>query len=224
MAPPKFVERFVGLFIPPACREEVLGDLHEISEGTLHYLVEAARTVPLVIMSRMRRTADPQIVLMEAFLLYLSFTGAAWVLDHGFLVEPFGLLRLGIPAAIALWTLVLADAYADPRKRSPLRPLFFAAVSALAAILSQSILAAPEAGLALPRRVMLAGCALSVLLISTLRLLFPAPADLPHRAGGPAFWRQRTTEPVRFSGWLFHLVGGLVVLAVIIEMYRLSGR
>jgi hypothetical protein len=60
--PSKIVEAIVAALVPPACREEVLGDLHERFKSPLQYFFEAVCTVQLVILSRMRRTADPQVL------------------------------------------------------------------------------------------------------------------------------------------------------------------
>ena len=58
--PPKTFEALVAVVIPPACREEVLGDLHERYRSTRRYGLDVASTVPLVILSRIQRTADSQ--------------------------------------------------------------------------------------------------------------------------------------------------------------------
>ena len=119
-APPRLMQVVVGILIPPACREHVLGDLYERYKSPGQYLAEALCTVPLVILSRIRRTTDPQVFLMEAFALYLSFLAATW--QSGgmpFLHEKRGFLRLAIPVAVALAALMLGDAYAPPGKRSP---------------------------------------------------------------------------------------------------------
>ena len=54
-APPKAVEKIVGLLIPPASREEVLGDLFERYTSSGQYILEALLVVPMVIASRIRR-------------------------------------------------------------------------------------------------------------------------------------------------------------------------
>ena len=46
------------------------------------YFADALRTVPLIIVSRILRTANPQIVLVQAFVLYKSFSIAAWFNDR----------------------------------------------------------------------------------------------------------------------------------------------
>ena len=52
--------------MPPACREEVLGDFCERYRSPAQYAFDAVFTVPLVISSRIRRTSDPQIVLIQS--------------------------------------------------------------------------------------------------------------------------------------------------------------
>lgn len=64
--PSKAAEAIAALFVPPACREEVLGDLRERCSSPRQYAVDALRTIPLVIISRIRRTADPQVLLIQA--------------------------------------------------------------------------------------------------------------------------------------------------------------
>ncbi len=53
--PSKTAEAIVAIFLPPACREEVLGDLHERYRSPGQYALDAIRTVPLVIYSRIIR-------------------------------------------------------------------------------------------------------------------------------------------------------------------------
>jgi hypothetical protein len=54
--PRPLIERLVGLCLPAACREQVLGDLCERYTSESQYLADAARTVPFVLASRARRT------------------------------------------------------------------------------------------------------------------------------------------------------------------------
>src|SRR5260370_6368150 len=102
MKPPGLLEGMVGLLIPPASRENVLGDLQERYRSPGQYVVDALSTVPMVAFSRIRRTTDPQILLMEAFALYLAFVTAAWSGDQALLTGEWGLLRLSLPPAVAL--------------------------------------------------------------------------------------------------------------------------
>ncbi len=171
--PPKAMERVVGWLIPPACREEVLGDLHERYTSPRQYFLDVARTVPLVVVSQIRRTADAQVLLIEAFALYLPFLAAAWVLGGlAFLYEQSGFLRLAIPAVTALGALILGDAYADRRKPENYQAMRGAALGGASACLSQIVIWAVNAGLLVPRQMLIFGASLSVLLLSVLRMLF----------------------------------------------------
>src|SRR6266545_2387464 len=196
MRPPKAAEDVIALLIPPACREEVTGDLHERYTSLLRYLLDAGRTVPLVIVSRIRRTADPQVILMEAFILYLSFLAAAWYEDRMFLLGPLAFLRLAIPSAMALLGSVLEGAYARPGRRSALKPFRGPLLGIGAALLSQMVLAAGSAALTLPRWSLLWGSALSLLLAPALHALFPPVTDRPLGAAGPALWLKQDGEPL----------------------------
>jgi drug/metabolite transporter (DMT)-like permease len=179
------IEKGVGIFIPPACREEVLGDLRERNDGAQLFLYDALRTVPFVILSRVRRTTDSVVLLMEAFCCYVSFFTAAWVLQPSMTATREGLLRLAIPGAIALVVLMIADAYADPRKKSLLRPV-------LAVALAFACVFAVHAGRPLlPGPTLAAGSGMSILFLLVLRMLFPPMADRPQQAQGPAFWQKQ---------------------------------
>ena len=149
--PSKIAERIVALLVPPACGEEVLGDLYERFRSPGQYFLDALRTVPLVILSRVRRTADPKIALLQAGFLYLSFLGAAWFKDRALLQEQFQLFRLAIPAGAALTGLILADAYATPGLESSWRFLRGPALGIAFSFLSQAVFWT----LALPASVML---------------------------------------------------------------------
>ena len=170
--PSKLAEALVAVFTPAACREEVLGDLHERYRSPGQYAWDAVCTVPLVITSRIRRTADAQILLIQAFVLYLSFLGAAWLADRQLLHEQWGLLRLAAPPAIAMLGLLLEDTYANGARRSPSKLVRGPAIGLCFALLSQGLFWTGNPDLALPRSVTLYGCAMSFLLSSAVRILF----------------------------------------------------
>jgi hypothetical protein len=174
--PPRAIEAIVSLLTPPACREHVVGDLHERYAGTAHYLAEAIWTIPMVIASRIRRTTDPRVLLMEAFAIYASFLLPAWSSGR-FLREPMAYLWLALPVAGALATLVLIDAYAVPGKRGPLKPVLDAILGLLIGCVAQ-IMFWP-----LPATIMLFGAGMSILLVSALRMLFPPDESHPSGAG-----------------------------------------
>ena len=227
-APPRKLERLIGLFIPPACREEVLGDLHERYTGRARYLADALCAVPLVIVSRIRRTTDAQVLLMEAFVLMLSLLGAARYKDTTFLTKRWGLLRLAIPAAMALLGLMLDDAYARPGARWPLKavraPLFGLGM----ACLSQAVLSVGNPELTLPRWILWCGGGLGLLLASTVRLLFPPLADRAQGAHGPAFWLQQAAEPMQISANAVRAVKGVATITVlalaVLAVYEICKR
>jgi hypothetical protein len=163
------MESVAGFFIPPACREEVLGDLHERFENPRQYFREALCTVPLVILSRIRRTTDPGVLLLEAFALYLSFAATAIASGFNrFLVEQHGYVRLTLPVLMALLALVLVDAYS----RTERRPLL-GAIAAFCALVFQAEFQTTNLELAFPslRMILIASLA-GMLLVTGLRLLF----------------------------------------------------
>lgn len=177
------LQSIVAVVLPPACREEVLGDLHErclsAARPAMHYCAEALFTVPLVIASRIRRTTDLQILLMHALALYLSYFTAALFSDRAMLWEAWGLLRLAIPGTATLLGLVLEDAYARPGHRSPLRMARGPLLGLGWALLLEASLGASRSSLALPLWIALCGAALGLLLTSALRLLFSPPSTSP---------------------------------------------
>jgi hypothetical protein len=171
----KRLEALVSFLTPPACRESVIGDLRERYVSDSQYFVEAVWTIPAVVWSRIRRTTDPQVLLMEGLALYACFLLPAWT-TRTFLLEDWAFLRLAIPPAVALLVLILMDAYAAPGKLSALRPVrdavFGLTLASLAEVASGS----------LPLRVMLMGGGMSVLLVSGLRMLFPPDENRPRGA------------------------------------------
>jgi hypothetical protein len=179
------IEKLVGIFIPPACREEVLGDMRERNEGVQLFIYDALRTVPFVIVSRIRRTTDSVVLLMEAFCCYVSFLAVALVAQPSMIATEEGLLRLAIPGAIALLVLVIADAYANPRKKSVLRPVLAVALAFACVFLVHVVYPL------LPGMMLAVGSGMSMMLLLVMRMLFPPLADRPQQAQGPAFWEKQ---------------------------------
>jgi hypothetical protein len=189
--PSKTAEAIVAFFVPPACREEVLGDLHERYNSSRQYALDAVRTIPLVIVSRIRRTADPQVLLMQALALYASFLGVAWLHDRRFLTEQWELLRLAIPTAMAIVGLILEDAYAKPGRRSALKLARGPVLGVALALASQAMFRISSPDLALPSLIAFYGSALSLLVSSTVRTLFPPVTNQLEGANVPADWLKR---------------------------------
>ena len=159
--------------------------MRERNEGIQLFIYDALRTVPFVIVSRIRRTTDSVVLLMEAFCCYVSFLAVAFVTDRAMIATQEGLLRLAIPGAIALAVLVVADAYANPRKKSVLRPVLAVALSFACVFLVQVVYPL------LPGMMLAVGSGMSIMLLLALRMLFPPLADRPQQAQGPAFWEKQ---------------------------------
>jgi len=81
VTPPNFLESLVRRLLPPAVREQVLGDLHERYESPLGYIADAASVVPAAIFSQLRRATPVPFRLLEALIIYSSFFVAARLLD-----------------------------------------------------------------------------------------------------------------------------------------------
>ncbi|MBZ5605083.1 MAG: hypothetical protein LAO79_22525 [Acidobacteriia bacterium] len=164
------------MLIPPACREEVLGDLQEESAGLGKFL----HTVVCVVISRVRRTSDPVVVLMEALALYTAFVVVASWIDRALLLDPAGLLALAAPPAAMIVTLMLVDAYNDPKRVSPYKPL--------AGVVAGAALAIAAGMPLLPRPVLLIATGFGALLMLPIRLTFPS--ERAQAAKIPADWQK----------------------------------
>jgi len=215
-SPPRSLELLIGLLIPPACREEVLGDLHERFTNLPRYVADVLTSVPFVILSRIRRTTDFQVLLMEACVLYLSFWGAARLEDVAFLDFRFGYLRLAIPAATTLLFLMLADAYAVPGRGWVLKSLRAPVFGLAIACLSQLWLPKEHPDLTLPRWILLCGEAAGLLLVCTVRMLSPPPADRPQGAGGPVFWLHLDSVSLSPEAWRIAKGAGMLAVAALL--------
>ncbi len=190
--PSKIIEKLLAWLIPPASREEVLGDLRERNETSARFLFEAIYTIPFVIYSRIRRTTDAVVALMQAGSMYTAFVMAAAWLDRGWLADERGFARLAIPPLIALGVLMLADAYSNPKRRWPLKPVFGVILAMVAALECEVWLNR----WALPGDVLSWGMGMSALIVSTLRLIFPPVTDRPQAAHAPAFWQKLELSPL----------------------------
>ena len=225
--PSRAAEAIVAILLPPACREEVLGDLHERYRSRLQYAADALSTVPLVILSRIRRTADPRVLVIQAFALYASFLTAAWFKDASLLQAQWGLLRLAIPPGMALLGLILEDAYATPGHRSPLKLLRGPLLGFGLAVGSQAVFRAGKSDLAVPSWIMIYASAMSLLLSSAIRLLFPPVTDRLQGVNAPALWLKQdggtgeNTQGVTQAA----LIAAIVAVALcVVVAYRIWKR
>jgi hypothetical protein len=209
--PSKIAEAFVHWLLPPACREEVLGDMRERNQRSAQYLVEATCTVPSVIYSRIRRTTDAVLTLMAAVSMYTAFVMSTWWLDPELPFREYGFAQVAIPPASFLVAIILADAYNDPKKRWPLKPLFGPTLG-----LALTYVVELNHRWALPASVLAWGGALSILLVSTLRLTFPPVTERPQAAKIPAFWQNLELSPLSFS--LRNSLLPCAILAIIVYL------
>src|SRR4029450_88281 len=85
--PPKLVETILGSLIPPACREEVLGDWHERYRSPGQYVWDGIRTLPFLIASQVRGSFSIELFLSQACALYIAFGGASLVGGPAYLYE-----------------------------------------------------------------------------------------------------------------------------------------
>ena len=92
--PSKVAETIAGFLLPSACREEILGDMHEHYRSGLGYFIEALQVIPFVIYSRICRTTDGVVALMEAASMYTAFVVAAKCVDVTLISAKSGLARL----------------------------------------------------------------------------------------------------------------------------------
>lgn len=181
MASLQRLESLFGVLLPPASREHVLGDLREKCRSRKQYVVEAAGVLGPVIFSRIRRTTDVQVFLMEAFAVYLSFSAAAWGMgQQAFLYQQAGFVRLAIPTLVTVIGLLLCNAYRNAAKAPSVRTAVLETVGSLsAALLGQAMLLDTRSSFGVPLRILLYGGSISFVLLSTLRMFFP-----PVRNGG----------------------------------------
>ncbi|MBV8896881.1 MAG: hypothetical protein JO051_10255 [Acidobacteriaceae bacterium] len=214
-APPKIIEKTVSLLLPPAGREEVLGDLYESCTTSGEYIREALSVVPMVILSRIRRTADAQVLLMQGTILYLSFMGAAWYEGKTSLFDDAGFVKLAIPAAWVLFGVVIDDAYCSPGKKSVLKQVRGPVAGLGLAYLSQAVLAIGCQRLALAPWILFYGSAVGLLCSIAVRCLFPAVTDRQVGAGGPALWLKHTAEPVRIASEGLLIVRSLALVLLV---------
>jgi hypothetical protein len=202
--PSPALERIIGAFIPPACREEVLGDLREKCASPRQYIGLAISVIPFVILSRIRRTSDLQIRLTEALLIYGSFLTAAWYSERTVLSTHQGIFLVAIPTVASLIDLVFEDLWAGGSKWPSL--------------LVWSI--AFGIGFALN----VYGEFASMLLIRGLHLVIGRGANLPRQASGPPVpWNRRATQvAVQGAAKSLLVAAGAVTLAAL--LLELAGR
>lgn len=207
---PEVMEVIPWILLPPACREEILGDLRERYQSVIQYLFDCAQVIPCVIYSRMCRTTDGVVALMQGGAMYTALMVAAWWLDRGLFLDRRSFAVLAIPTAIVLAATVLGDAYNDPSRRWPLKSLLAPAVGFSLASIAQSMFKA----WALETAVFRWGGVTGLLFVFTLRVIFPPIFDRPLGVSGPSDWRKLELAPL----WRDNKAALLIVLAVVLYL------
>jgi hypothetical protein len=176
--PPKILEDLAKILIPPACREEVLGDLYERYESPAQYLGDLMSTLPFIVLSRIIHATDIRLLVMDALLVYGSFLAAAWYVARRLITEEGGLMRLAIPSGLALLFLLISDAFMGPLKRL--------SSDWIRSLLTRLALVGLCAAVGLATEANLYGFILSTMLVSTAKLMFEPGTRQPQGAGGTA--------------------------------------
>lgn len=168
------MERWVRRLTPPACREEVLGDLAERSASPREYLRDAVRTLPLVIASRVRRTTNLSYVLMIGLFFW-------WAIFSGFHQAHW--LVATIPTALILAVLALRDAWrVQTLERLGRTVAVDMTVAGAAVLLSQALLWIAAPALVLNRAALLVGLPLGLIIVYFVRLQSPTGISLATRS------------------------------------------
>ena len=176
--PPEIAEDAVGWLLPPACREEVLGDLCERYVNGAQYAVNALTVAPRVILSQIRRNTDAWVFLLTACGIYCSFVAGS--VDLPSYNDPYALTRFAIPTIVALLVLLLRNGYADSEARR-LRAITLDIAIAMGAASGTQLLllAGRRPDLMLHQWCPSEGTAIGWLFIILLRAIFPPEMRLP---------------------------------------------
>jgi hypothetical protein len=213
--PHPLVEAFIGRLLPPACREHVLGDLHERYVSASQYVHDVVRTIPFAIWGQIRRTSSAPLAIAEAGVVYVAFLSALGLFDHSVVSNSSAPLRAAIPALAALAGVVLRDAWIGRRPRPNALTAADAVLGIACAALPQILLVSLGSRLALRRDVLLAGCAIALVLLSGVRI---ALSPINHRAatanaGGTQMHSRSSNVPgpmqrdLRFWWWTLAVLG-----------------
>jgi hypothetical protein len=181
--PPEMMERIVRRLVPVVSREHVIGDLSERYVSPGQYLLDAVRTVPFVIVSRIRRTQHPVLVAFLAFLLWFAvFYGN---MQKSWLVAT-------VPTLAGVVALVLRDVYRTPGPMRPREAAMDIAVYAALIAFSQGLIALFAPHLLLSKAALFVGFPLSCVLLYFLRLQRPGGEAL-----SPAAARRMSLQELR---------------------------
>jgi len=175
--PPEIVEDAVGWLLPPACREEVLGDLCEQYVNAALYAVNMLTVAPRVILSQIRRNTDVRVFMVTGCAICYSFAAGSAdssLRDFPLQADAWTLVRVAIPALAALLVLLLRNGYADSESRR-LRAitLDIAVAMGFAAFTQFALMATSRSDLMLVRWCPSGGTVMGWLFAILLRAIFP---------------------------------------------------
>jgi hypothetical protein len=209
----RLIVRLVEKLFPPACREEVIGDLCERAKSEGAFIVDALLTLPFVVWSRIRRTTDLAATALGTMGVLIVFKIANR--EHG------SWLAASIPAAAGTLALVFRDAYAseDPRPRAALAAEGLLAMAVAIAVGATMSPIAPR--LSMPPVALLFGALYGAILLGALRTTPQAGngARLATPGGGradPASLR-RQSDRWWNTTW-FAVVFSALALAVVVSI------
>lgn len=174
--PPAVLEGMVRLFIPPASREHVMGDLAERYLSPRHYLADALRAVPFVIASCVRRTCNvPHMGILAILLWFGVFYGrlqASWWVA-------------AIPTFLTIAALVLRDAYRTLTPEWPREAAIDVGAAAASVLIFEAATALLAPHLLLSRRALLVGFPIGFILLFFVRLQSPSGILRSRAIAGP---------------------------------------
>jgi hypothetical protein len=213
--PPELIEAIVAHLIPPACRENVVGDCAERYKSPAQYLFGALSALPFIVASQILRTFRLAAFFSQAAVLYFAFAGASVAGSGALNKQP--LLPLAILIGIALFVLVVRDAYADPQEQPARRALRDVGFSIGIAICCEGLLRDLQLlNLALPPWVVLAGSAVSIPMLYMVRRFFQPRKDFVAPASGPT-----SSLNEHQKAWQLNLVWVMAGLIVIFTSPRI---
>jgi hypothetical protein len=209
--PPVLIDAVVRMLIPPACREHVVGDLWERYRSPLGYILDAARTVPFVVASQIRRTSKVSMVFVHAFVFFVAFVAAA------------GGVRPAIaPAMAGILAFVLRDAYKSGVALSARQVARDVAVAVVFVAISQLLIAVAWPDLLRPRSAV--GAIVAFGMVFLIRLQNPGLANHPRQAllAAPGslealvtevrLYERITLRAVRIEMWAGVLIAGAFLI------------
>ena len=215
--PPELIEAIIARLIPPACRENVMGDWAERYKSPAQYLFSALAALPFIVASQILRTFRLAVLFSQAAVLYFAFAGASLAGSGGLNHQP---LPLVIIIGIALFVLVVRDAYVNPEEQPARRALRDVGFSIGIVICCQGLLRDLQLfNLALHPWLALAGSALSMPMLYMLRRFFEASREnTAAPASGPA-----SSLNEHRKVWRLNLAWVIAAVIVIFTDPRISG-